>query len=346
MKLNARDAARFLAKPDLSKAGVLLFGPDAMRIALKRQDVVATLVGPEGENEMRLTRMSGAELRKDPARLLDAIKAQGFFPGQRVVLVEEATDGLSKFFLAAIQDWLPGDAMMVVTAGQLNARSALRKAFEGSGSCVAIGIYTDPPTRDEIEATLKKSGIASIDPDAVTDLDNLSRQLDLGAHARRLAVTDDFHAQHTVVAWIQTDHDHDVAAVAAVTGRFDGKTRYFAVLAQIKHRVGLVPHRNSQLLGKQPLGWLLEQPFQGRSAHIEILLHLDAAGQTRAHVGQGRRTQGANDSQHKNQVSNLTQRPAPPDPLPMVLCGPVTDCRNCSTGLRRSRRRHEPKTCG
>ena len=180
MKLNARDAARFLAKPDLSKAGVLLFGPDAMRIALKRQDVVATLVGVEGENEMRLTRMSGAELRKDPARLLDAIKAQGFFPGQRVVLVEDATDGLSKIFLAAIQDWLPGDAMMVVTAGQLNARSALRKAFEGSGSCVAIGIYTDPPTRDEIEATLKKSGISSIDPSAMTDLDNLSRQLDLG----------------------------------------------------------------------------------------------------------------------------------------------------------------------
>ncbi|MCK4861886.1 MAG: DNA polymerase III subunit delta [Rhodobacteraceae bacterium] len=180
MKLNARDAARFLAKPDLSKAGVLLFGPDAMRIALKRQDVVATLVGAEGENEMRLTRMSGAELRKDPARLLDAIKAQGFFPGQRVVLVEEATDGLSKIFLAAIQDWLPGDAMMVVTAGQLNARSALRKAFEGSGSCVAIGIYTDPPTRDEIEATLKKSGVTSINPDAMTDLDNLSRQLDLG----------------------------------------------------------------------------------------------------------------------------------------------------------------------
>ena len=70
--------------------------------------------------------------------------------------------------------------MMVVTAGQLNARSALRKAFEGTGSCAAIGIYTDPPSRDEIEATLKKSGLSSIDPSAMTDLDNLSRELDLG----------------------------------------------------------------------------------------------------------------------------------------------------------------------
>ncbi len=180
MKLNARDAARFLAKPDLTKAGILFFGPDAMRIALKRQDLIATLVGPEGESEMRLTRMSGAELRKDPAALLDALKAQGFFPGQRVVLVDDATDGISKIFAAALEEWQPGDAMMVVTAGQLNARSALRKVFEGSGSCVGIGVYTDPPSREEIEATLQKAGIVAIDPDAMTDLTNLSRELDPG----------------------------------------------------------------------------------------------------------------------------------------------------------------------
>ncbi len=180
MKLNARDAARFFTKPDTSKAGVLLFGPDAMRIALKRQDIVAALVGPDGESEMRLTRMNGADLRKDPARLQDALKAQGFFPGPRVVLVEEATDTLTKTFAAALEDWQPGDAMMVVTAGQLNARSKLRKMFEGSGSCVAIGIYTDPPGREEIQATLAKSGITEIAPAAMTDLEALARELDPG----------------------------------------------------------------------------------------------------------------------------------------------------------------------
>lgn len=180
LKLNARDAARFFTKPDTSKAGILLFGPDAMRIALKRQDIVAALVGPDGESEMRLTRMSAAELRKDPALLIDAVKASGFFPGQRVVLIEDTTDTAAKFFTAALQDWQRGDAIMVVTANQLNARSALRKTFEGSGSCVAIGIYTAPPTREEIEATLNKSGVTNIDAEAMTDLSNLSRELDPG----------------------------------------------------------------------------------------------------------------------------------------------------------------------
>ncbi len=180
MKLNAREAARFLAKPDPAKAGLLLYGPDAMRIALKRQDAITALIGPEGESEMRLTRMSGADLRKDPAKLQDAVKAQGFFPGQRVVLIDDATDGLSKIFATALEDWQSGDAMMVATAGQLNARSSLRKTFEGSGSCVAIGIYADPPSREEIEATLAKTGVKNISSEAMTDLTNLSRELDPG----------------------------------------------------------------------------------------------------------------------------------------------------------------------
>jgi len=180
VKLNTRDAARFLAKPDTAKTGALFFGPDAMRIALKRQDLVATLVGPNGDSEMRLTRINGADVRKDPALLVDALKAQGFFPGQRVVLIEDATDALTATFDVAIQDWQPGDAMMVVTAGQLNAKSKLRKLFEASGSCVTIAIYTDPPSREEIEATLQKSGIRNIDQTAMTDLTNLSQELDPG----------------------------------------------------------------------------------------------------------------------------------------------------------------------
>ncbi|MFB1023762.1 MAG: ubiquitin-like protein, partial [Octadecabacter sp.] len=82
--------------PDPNGAGILIYGGDAMRVALKRQDVIKTLVGPNGEEEMRLTRMSGADLRKDPALLGDAIKAQGFFPGPRVVFVEEVTEVAAK----------------------------------------------------------------------------------------------------------------------------------------------------------------------------------------------------------------------------------------------------------
>lgn len=180
MKLNARDASRYFGKPDPDRTGLLIYGPDAMRVALKRQEVIAALIGPQGEEEMRLTRIPGGDLRKDPAQLVDAIKSVSFFPGPRVAFVEDATETAAPAILAALEDWAPGDAQIIVSAGQLKASSKIRKAFEGHKNAYAVGIYNDPPSREEIEAELAKAGLAQIDPEAMTDLSNLSRELDPG----------------------------------------------------------------------------------------------------------------------------------------------------------------------
>ncbi len=95
MKLTGAEARRYLAKPDAGKAALVIFGEDAMRVALKRAEAVLALAGPGADAEMRLTRISAAELRKDATVLLDAITARGFFPGPRVVVVEDASDGLT-----------------------------------------------------------------------------------------------------------------------------------------------------------------------------------------------------------------------------------------------------------
>lgn len=180
MKLSARDANRYFGKPDENRTGLLIYGPDAMRVALKRQEVIAALIGPQGDEEMRLTRIPGADLRKDLARLNDAVKEISFFPGPRVAFVEEATDVAAAAILAALQDWVPGDAQIIVTAGQLKATSKIRKAFEGHNNAYAVGIYNDPPTREEIEADLAGAGLKNIETEAMTDLNNLARDLDPG----------------------------------------------------------------------------------------------------------------------------------------------------------------------
>jgi len=180
VKLGPRDAPGYFARPDPDSTGLLIYGEDAMRVALKRQKVIAALIGPEGEAEMRLTRIPGSELRRDPALLLDALKAQSFFPGPRVAFLEEATDTLAKPVAAALQDWLPGDAQLIVTAGALKSSSSLRKLFEGHKSARAAGIYNDPPGRAEIEADLARSGLRDIDRSAMDALTALARELDPG----------------------------------------------------------------------------------------------------------------------------------------------------------------------
>lgn len=180
MKLSPRDASAFFAKPDPTRAGLLIYGPDAMRVATRRQQVIKALVGPDGETEMRLTRMPGADLRKDPALLIDAIKARGFFPGPRVVFVEEASDAAAPALTNALQDWAEGDAQIIVTAGQLSKGSKLRKLFEGDRRSLAAAIYDDPPSRGEVEDALKSGGIGNIGSDAMAALLDLSRALEPG----------------------------------------------------------------------------------------------------------------------------------------------------------------------
>jgi DNA polymerase-3 subunit delta len=180
MKLGSRDAARYFSRPEPQRTGLLIYGPDGMRVALKRQEMLAALLGPGAEEEMRLARLAAADLRKDRAALLDAVKAQGFFPGPRAVLVDEAGDGVAEPILAALDDWAEGDAQIVVTAGQLKPTSKLRKAFESHPNAYAAAIYDDPPSREEIEAVLARAGLRDIPGAVMGDLVALSRALDPG----------------------------------------------------------------------------------------------------------------------------------------------------------------------
>ncbi|WP_406646506.1 DNA polymerase III subunit delta [Aliisedimentitalea scapharcae] len=186
MKLSPREADGYFARPDPDKTGLLIYGGDTMRVALKRQQVLAALLGANADEEMRLTRMPANDLRSDPAQLIDAIKAVGFFPGPRAVFVEDATETAAKSILAALEDWAQGDAQIIVTAGQLKATSKLRKAFEGHRNAFAVGIYDDPPSRSEIERILGEAGIRNVPNDAMSMLTDIANDIGPGDFTRMI----------------------------------------------------------------------------------------------------------------------------------------------------------------
>ncbi len=179
MKLSRRDAAPILAKPPKDTLGLLLYGGDAMRVALKRQEYLKALLGPQAEEEMRLTRIAAGDLRREPAMLMDAIKAIGFFPGPRAAFVEGANELVAGIIIDTMADWQPGDAQIVVSAGDLKKTSKLLKAFEGHRNAHALGIYDDPPDRAEIERLLSDARLAA-DGSVMGALEDLARALDPG----------------------------------------------------------------------------------------------------------------------------------------------------------------------
>lgn len=179
MKLPPRDATAYFKKPDPNKTGLLIYGSDAMRVALKRQEFLKSLLGPAAEEEMRLTRIQAADLRRDAPLLLDAIKAVGFFPGPRAALVEDANDNVAQILIDALADWQQGDAQIVVTAGDLKKTSKILKAFEAHKNAFATPIYDNPPNRAEIERILAEARLKP-DTDAMGALAELARVLDPG----------------------------------------------------------------------------------------------------------------------------------------------------------------------
>lgn len=180
MKLSGRDATAYFRNPQPDRTGLLIFGEDSMRVALRRADVLRALLGESAEEEMRLTRMSGSDLRSEAAPLIDAMKAIGFFPGPRAVFVEGATETTAPAITAALEDWRDGDAQIVVTAGALKATSKLRKLFEDHRNCVAIGLYDDPPSRQEVEEILAEQNLRNVPQPTMNAILDLSRELTPG----------------------------------------------------------------------------------------------------------------------------------------------------------------------
>jgi DNA polymerase-3 subunit delta len=191
MKLSARDAKAFFAQPDPKVPGVLIHGPDPMRTAQRRAELLESLLGANAAEEMRLDRIEPDAARRDPALLADALQARGFFSGARAVLVEGAGDGVAPAVQAALDRWREGDACLVLTAGLLPARSRLRKLFEGHRAACAAPVYADPPGRDEVAAALRKSGLAEPPAEALNEIAALAGALDpgdFGQFVERLAL--------------------------------------------------------------------------------------------------------------------------------------------------------------
>jgi DNA polymerase-3 subunit delta len=141
MKLSAARVAAFLQRPNREIRAVLLYGPDAGLVS-ERANALARTVCPDLKDPFRVAELSGSALAADPARLADEAAQMSLIGGRRVVRVRDAADRLAGLF-AGFLDTAPGDAFIVVEAGDLPGSSSLRRVFDRSARAVAIGCYPD-----------------------------------------------------------------------------------------------------------------------------------------------------------------------------------------------------------
>ena len=121
----------------------LFYGPDA-GLVRERAETITRSVCPDLKDPFRVADLSTAALSADPARLADEAAQLSLTGGRRVVRVRGVGDTLGKLFAEFLEKG-PADAFVIVEAGDLPSRSALRRAFEAARHGAAIGCYPDTP---------------------------------------------------------------------------------------------------------------------------------------------------------------------------------------------------------
>jgi len=141
MKIPPRNIAAFLRAPDAAMRAVLFYGPDGGLVRERAETLMGAVVD-DVTDPFRIAEFSAAALRDDPARLADEAAAMALTGGRRVVRIRDAGDGLGAVIEGFFQDAV-GDALIIVEAANLPARSSLRKVFEGAKNGAAIACYAD-----------------------------------------------------------------------------------------------------------------------------------------------------------------------------------------------------------
>src|SRR5260370_20963373 len=117
----------------LGARGLMLYGPDA-GLARWWGGAVAGSIWPDLRVPVRVADLAAAVLAGDPARLADEAAQIGLLGGRRVVRVREAGDALAPLFARFLADSVGsrggGDTLVIAEAGDLPARSPLRRAFD------------------------------------------------------------------------------------------------------------------------------------------------------------------------------------------------------------------------
>ena len=142
MKLQGARVARFIAAPDAAIRAVLLHGEDEGMVRERAQRIAKAVVSDLAD-PFRVAELTGEALRADPVRLDDETRALSLVGGRRVVRVRGADDGQAALFERFFAALPPGDSLVVVEAGELGGKSALRRAFEAAKDGAAIVCRAD-----------------------------------------------------------------------------------------------------------------------------------------------------------------------------------------------------------
>jgi DNA polymerase-3 subunit delta len=138
--LKSRDIDRFIQKPDIKSGFVLVYGPDQGRVR-ETTDILQKHFHPQSADPMALVSLQYPDLENAAETIVVEAQTPSMFGDQRVIRVRGATNALAK----DIDELVSGemDAILLVEAGNLTPKDALRKLAESKKTARALPCYAD-----------------------------------------------------------------------------------------------------------------------------------------------------------------------------------------------------------
>jgi DNA polymerase-3 subunit delta len=266
VKISGAAVRRFLEAPDKSIRAVLLYGPNESYVHEAAQSLAAWALG-SADDPYAITKLSEDDIRRDSARLADALAAQSLLGGPTIVWAQILGKNADTAIADALEGIERGEAggYLIVEAGELMATSALVKEFSAAKKAAALAFYEETEAeRAQFAKALAREMSITFDRDAEESLlaalpsdRGLVRQeiekLSLFAHGlgRKLS-TDDL----TQIMASEAESALDAASLAAAQGE---AAQAVEALARI-----------DSLSGVSALRALLRRLLQLRDARIMI----------------------------------------------------------------------------
>ena len=182
MKIPPRNLDTFVRSPDPAARVILIYGPDDGLMRARAKALGKTVVS-DLNDPFNVSVLKGEDLVTDPARLNDEANAISMMGGDRLVRIEQATKTLTPVLKAYLDSPSP-HTLVIIEAGELDAKDSLRTLCEKSPNAAALPCYVADARSlgGTIRAALSEEGF-SASPDAIGWLsENLS-----GDHGRVLS---------------------------------------------------------------------------------------------------------------------------------------------------------------
>ncbi len=144
MKITGAAVRRFLDKPDKDVRAVLLYGPNDSFVHEAAQRLAAHALG-KSDDPYAITKLGEDEIKRDSARLADALSAQSLLGGPTIVWARISGKAADEAILEALRDAERGASggTLIVEAGELGSTAALVKAFAEAKRGAVIAFYEE-----------------------------------------------------------------------------------------------------------------------------------------------------------------------------------------------------------